>query len=299
MAQRLGVDEDFLLTLSVHEHGWADPHNDKLHNLFGTTKAGGNNLSYASDEEAAQSWEAHYGGGPRQQINPGLYIEAQGDGVQLRGPGLRRQDGKHLQDSREVQGVMRRSLTAALIAAAVALPALAAQPLPGADPLARYDEHGTSGMTRVTGQTYINEDYGFSVRVPAGEVALMNKAPGPNHGVRLYLGRRRSIELDASFDSALLGSTEAVAEAAAGYASGGEALKSQDMLGRREAERIVQYWRKAGRWRIIVARWDDAGGAGDAINITLTLETTSEAYEEDKRVFDALVRSFRFVARGP
>ena len=65
MAKRLGIDEDYLLALSVHEHGWADSHNDKLHNLFGTTHGGGNNLSYASYEEAAQSWEAHYGGGVR------------------------------------------------------------------------------------------------------------------------------------------------------------------------------------------------------------------------------------------
>jgi hypothetical protein len=65
VAKRLGFDEDFLLTLAVHEHGWVDEHNDKLHNLFGTTQAGGNNLSYASDEAAAQSWEVHYGGAVR------------------------------------------------------------------------------------------------------------------------------------------------------------------------------------------------------------------------------------------
>ncbi len=65
MSRRLGIDEDFLLTLSVHEHGWSDAHNDALHNLFGTTLHGGNNLSYASDEASAASWEARYGGGVR------------------------------------------------------------------------------------------------------------------------------------------------------------------------------------------------------------------------------------------
>ena len=65
IAQRLAIDEDYMLTLSVHEHGWSDAHNDRLHNLFGTTHAGGNNLSYPSDAECAQSWEAHYGGAVR------------------------------------------------------------------------------------------------------------------------------------------------------------------------------------------------------------------------------------------
>ncbi|MGI4802812.1 MAG: hypothetical protein ACRYG8_54035 [Janthinobacterium lividum] len=64
-AKRLGIDEDYLLTLAAHEHNWSGAHNDCLHNLFGTTHAGGNNLAYESDEEAVQSWETHYGGGVR------------------------------------------------------------------------------------------------------------------------------------------------------------------------------------------------------------------------------------------
>ncbi len=63
VAKRLATDENYILTLSAHEHGWADEHNDKLHNLFGTTHAGGNNLSYSSDYESMQSWATHYGGG--------------------------------------------------------------------------------------------------------------------------------------------------------------------------------------------------------------------------------------------
>ncbi len=62
MAKQLDFDENFLLALSIREHGWQDAHNDKLHNLFGTTHAGGNNLGYASDQEACTSWVQHYGG---------------------------------------------------------------------------------------------------------------------------------------------------------------------------------------------------------------------------------------------
>ena len=62
MAKRLDFDEDFLITLAVHEHGWSDLHNDRLHNLFGTTHGGHANLGYDSDQAACDSWVEHYGG---------------------------------------------------------------------------------------------------------------------------------------------------------------------------------------------------------------------------------------------
>lgn len=62
MAKRLAVDENYLLALCANEHGWEDAHNDRLHNLFGVTKAGGNNLAFSSDQEACDWWEIHYGG---------------------------------------------------------------------------------------------------------------------------------------------------------------------------------------------------------------------------------------------
>ena len=62
MAGRLSVDEDFILALCANEHGWEDSHNDRLHNMFGVTHAGGNNLAFVSDQAACDSWESHYGG---------------------------------------------------------------------------------------------------------------------------------------------------------------------------------------------------------------------------------------------
>jgi len=61
MAERLNINEDYLLALCAHEHGWEDQHNDRLHNLFGVTKGGGNNLGFSSDHEACDWWRAHYG----------------------------------------------------------------------------------------------------------------------------------------------------------------------------------------------------------------------------------------------
>jgi hypothetical protein len=61
MAKTLETDADFLMALSSMESGWLDAHNQGLHNLFGVTKAGGNNLSFASYQKAADFWIEHFG----------------------------------------------------------------------------------------------------------------------------------------------------------------------------------------------------------------------------------------------
>lgn len=62
MASRLSIDVDFLLALCAYEDAWGhDAHNDRLHNLFGLTQAGGRNLPFASDQACCDYWEAHYG----------------------------------------------------------------------------------------------------------------------------------------------------------------------------------------------------------------------------------------------
>jgi PPE-repeat protein len=45
MASTLETNADFLMALSSMESGWLDAHNQGLHNLFGVTHGGGNNLS--------------------------------------------------------------------------------------------------------------------------------------------------------------------------------------------------------------------------------------------------------------
>ena len=127
----------------------------------------------------------------------------------------------------------------------------------------------------------------------------MEAAPSPDHGFSVYLGARRSIEVDVSFDSALLGSTAAVADEVAGYAPGGQASKSREKLGNRTAQRVGQSWPAVDRRRVIVCRWDDTGGSGNAINFVITLETTAAAYDQDKGRLDDMLTSFRYVPRNP
>ncbi|NJO14519.1 MAG: glucosaminidase domain-containing protein [Thioploca sp.] len=61
IARQLQTNADFLMALSSMESGWLDPHNQVLHNLFGVTKAGGNNLSFASYQACADYWVQHFG----------------------------------------------------------------------------------------------------------------------------------------------------------------------------------------------------------------------------------------------
>ena len=62
MAQRMKIDADYLLALAAFEDAWGhDAHNDRLHNLFGLTAAGHNNLAFPSDQACCDFWEANYG----------------------------------------------------------------------------------------------------------------------------------------------------------------------------------------------------------------------------------------------
>jgi hypothetical protein len=61
LAQRLGIDETWLLGLAAHESGWLDPHNRKLNDPFGVTHSGGPNVAYASIADAIAYWEKKYG----------------------------------------------------------------------------------------------------------------------------------------------------------------------------------------------------------------------------------------------
>jgi hypothetical protein len=61
LAQRLGIDETWLLGLAAYESGWLDPHNRDLNDPFGVTHGGGPNVGYASIAEAVAYWEKKYG----------------------------------------------------------------------------------------------------------------------------------------------------------------------------------------------------------------------------------------------
>ena len=76
MAQRLDMDRDLLLAIIAHEDTWGtDEHNDKLHNIFGVTNAGGPNLGYSSYQEACDYWSRKFGYRMKGVYNVDVFIE--------------------------------------------------------------------------------------------------------------------------------------------------------------------------------------------------------------------------------
>ena len=61
LAQRLGIDETWLLGLAAYESGWLGPHDRELNDPFGVTHGGGPNVAYGSIADAVAYWEKKYG----------------------------------------------------------------------------------------------------------------------------------------------------------------------------------------------------------------------------------------------
>jgi hypothetical protein len=49
------------MAVSAYESGWLGQHAQDLHNLFGLTNAGGNNLSFSTYQASANYWTQHIG----------------------------------------------------------------------------------------------------------------------------------------------------------------------------------------------------------------------------------------------
>jgi len=61
LAQRLGIDENWLLGLAAHESYYLYPHDRELNNPFGVTRGGHSNVRYDSIDAAVAYWERRFG----------------------------------------------------------------------------------------------------------------------------------------------------------------------------------------------------------------------------------------------
>lgn len=61
LAQRLDIDETWLLGLAAHESGYLDPHDREINDPFGVTHGGGPNVHYDLIADAVGYWERRYG----------------------------------------------------------------------------------------------------------------------------------------------------------------------------------------------------------------------------------------------
>jgi len=122
---------------------------------------------------------------------------------------------------------------------------------------------------------YVNEDYGFSVRIPKGMIGSNAPAPAPNHGFGIDLGKGSSVWVDASYEI-----------------NPHQFGRMNARLGDLKAERKVfrQFHQS------VVARGYDRGSP---IIYTIRCNTTAEHQAEALRVFNQLVKSFRRVPIHP
>lgn len=75
LAQRLGIDETWLLGLAAHESGSLDAQNRHLNNPFGVTHGGGPNFGYTSIADAVAYWEKKYGPVVRGATSPQDFVQ--------------------------------------------------------------------------------------------------------------------------------------------------------------------------------------------------------------------------------
>lgn len=57
IASDLNIPQDYILGLVAYESGWLGDHAQQLHNDFGLTNAGGNNLSFSSYADSGDAFE--------------------------------------------------------------------------------------------------------------------------------------------------------------------------------------------------------------------------------------------------
>jgi hypothetical protein len=61
LATEWNSDTNDILALSAYESGWLGQHSQDLHNPFGLTQAGGNDLTFSSYQAAADFWSKNFG----------------------------------------------------------------------------------------------------------------------------------------------------------------------------------------------------------------------------------------------
>src|ERR1039457_4394967 len=61
VAKQYNFDPNYLLAISALESGWLGPHAHELHNAFGVTKAGKNNIKLKRFSDSVEDWGRRFG----------------------------------------------------------------------------------------------------------------------------------------------------------------------------------------------------------------------------------------------
>jgi len=152
--------------------------------------------------------------------------------------------------------------------------------------------------------TYVNKDYGYSVRIPDQLRAYRPSAPAPQHGVVLRKEDSEEISVNAEYDALMLGSAEALTK------------NLVDMLSATNQLRIVRSSRShlSGlEARDVVLQREDGKGKITYVHLILALRALPnevgivytiifQARRKDsaaENTFASIANSFRIIDRRP
>ncbi len=148
-----------------------------------------------------------------------------------------------------------------------------------------------SNMVQVPPGLYENQNYGFSIEIPATVKAYRDTPPNPNHGILIALGKGRRLFASANFDVLDFGSSKTQLDDM--LAGSGKLLKREQVpwAGLPAEQASLQ----KGHQMILLRAQYRADGK---ILYELRLESTRAAFAKDKILFDQIAHSFKRFPRN-
>jgi len=144
---------------------------------------------------------------------------------------------------------------------------------------------------------YTNPTFGYLIRLPHHIVAYGEPPPQPAHGVGISLSRepRSYLYIDGSYNSGFAPDVATVAHDHEGYVR-------QDSL---SVQRVTRTWARLGSRKALRLRMEHSCSLGSFVTdeifllkrdiiYTVSLTAPKTRYRQDKRVLEAIARSFEF-----
>jgi hypothetical protein len=144
-----------------------------------------------------------------------------------------------------------------------------------------------------TGQTYINQNYEYEIKIPAGQDVATDTPPAPQHGFAINLGGQRQLSVDASYDALRLGSAEAALRDRAADAQIPASTRSvATHLAGLQASLISA---SVNGLTIILETCYRGDNNGSAIIYTFELDTDADHMKAIRTMLDTMLASFRTI----
>ena len=292
LAQRLGIDETWLLGLAAYESYWLGPHDRRLNNPFGTTHGGGPNVGYGSIGAAVAYWEARFGPAVRGAVSAEDFAQRLWQAhYNRKTPNWREQL------IAVIRSVPRNSMTGGQ-------GELADDPRPSPD--SRFGRGGGAADFQIplASNHFTNPDYGFAVEIPPGLMGCVSDE-GADHGVSIPLERdsrcksyRRKPHVDIYAEYNMPGDAKTPLQRARIECPDPKAekivvLKGWRLGGRGAAGCLTRFRRKRIRLDLFTLH------EHAAIVVGASLTTTAGRYRRDLRVFRRIVGAIRLAPEAP